>query len=224
MRKEITAVRRRSLRVFQSYQTLSSSYSGFLWKQLTFSASVRVARPSSGGETVLELRREPLVETSASRSLLATLALKAEAILGYSGLRKKLGIELPSLAQTLNDLGIEPFRTEDVKRYKEEKARQVEHQILSDYRQLARHRNELPIGSYVRARWERVPLPAFEGEVPEFALSHALEIKDKMPTATFEVEELRVEKRYDPFLIASCGKERYYIDVWDEHSFEARNV
>jgi hypothetical protein len=172
---------------------------------------------------VLELRRESLVETGASKNLFATLALKAEAVLGYSGLRKKLGITLPSLAQTLNDLGIKPFRADDVKRYKEEKARQVEHKILSEYRQLARHRNELPIGSYARARWQRVPLEEFEGEVPEFALSRALEVKDKMPTATFEVEELRVEKRYDPFLIAVCGKERYYIDVWEEQSFEAQH-
>lgn len=171
---------------------------------------------------MLELRRESVAETSASTNLLATLALKAEAILGYSGLRKKLGIKLPTLAQTLDDLGIEPFKTDDVSRYKEEKARQVEHQILAEYRQRARHQNELPIGSYARARWHRVPLGRFGGEVPEFALSHALEIKDKMPTATFEVEELRVEKRYDPFLIVSCGKERYYIDVWEEENFEAR--
>lgn len=172
---------------------------------------------------MLKLRREPLVETTSSRNLLETLALKAEAILGYSGLRKQLRVTLPSLAQTLNHLGIEPFRADDVKRYKEKKTREVERQILSDYRRLARHKKELLIGSYVRARWHRVPLSAFEGEVPEFALSHALEIKNKMPTAIFKVEELRVEKRYDPFLIVSCGKERYYIDVWEEREFEAQH-
>lgn len=170
-----------------------------------------------------ELRRETLVEAVASRNLFTALALKAEAVLGYSGLRKKLGIHLPSLAQTLDGLGIQPFRKEDVKRYKEEKAHEVENQILADFRRLARHKNELPIGSYARARWQRVPLADFEGEVPEFALSHAVEIKDKLPTATFEVEELRVEKRYDPFLVVSSGKERYYIDVWEEQGFEAQH-
>jgi hypothetical protein len=34
---------------------------------------------------------------------------------------------------------------------------------------------------------------------------------------------LRVERRYDPFLIVSSGKERFYIDVWEEQEFEKKH-
>jgi hypothetical protein len=36
-------------------------------------------------------------------------------------------------------------------------------------------------------------------------------------------KELRIEKRYDPFLVARCGRERFYIDVWKEADFEKEN-
>ncbi len=65
-----------------------------------------------------------------------------------------------------------------------------------------------------------MPLREYDGEVPEYALSRALEIKERMPSAEFDVEELRVSKRYDPFLIVHCGRERFYIEVWDEKPFE----
>ena len=38
------------------------------------------------------------------------------------------------------------------------------------------------------------------------------------------VEELTVDKRYDPFLIVACGRERFYIDVWDEPEFETQQI
>jgi hypothetical protein len=79
-------------------------------------------------------------------------------------------------------------------------------------------------GTFVRAKWHLVPLRKFKGEVPEFALSKALEIKERLPKAEFYVDELRAVKRYDPFLVVACGRERFYIDVWDEHDFEVKNV
>lgn len=174
-----------------------------------------------------ELRREPILrswtESSESSTLIRTIALKAEAMLGYSWLRRRLRIEATSLANTLKELAIEPFRVADVKQYKREKAHLAEQQALAEYRARARRDGflGLPPGTRVQTRWNTVSLKNYEGEVPEFALSRAMEIKERMPTAEFEIEELRVEKRYDPFLVASYGRERFYIDVWDEREFEA---
>lgn len=171
---------------------------------------------------VAELRRAPASAVAKPSNPIMALALKAEAVLGYSRLRKRLGIEQGSLASTLNELGIEPFRSQDVNRYKMEKAREIEHEVLAEYRRRARQELQfiIPPGTYVRAGWHTVPLKDYQGEVPEYVLSRALEIKEGMPNAEFEVEELRVEKRYDPFLVVCCGRERFYIDVWDEQPFE----
>jgi hypothetical protein len=169
-----------------------------------------------------ELRRASASVVAERSNPIIALALKAEAILGYSRLRKRLGIDPGSLASTLTELGIEPFRTEDVNRYKKEKASKTEHEIRVAYWERARREMYfgIPPGTYVQATWRTVPLRDFEGEVPEYALSHAVEIKERMPNVEFDVEELRVEKRYDPFLIVYCGRERFYIDVWDEQPFE----
>jgi hypothetical protein len=174
---------------------------------------------------VPELIRKPVSEEVEPSNLILALALKAEAVLGYSWLRERLRIELGSLASTLDELAIEPFRMEDVNRYKEEKAHMVEQQVLGEYKERARCSGdgEFPPGTYVRAIWHRVPLRGYNGEVPGFALSHAMDIKERMPTAEFEVEELRVDKRYDPFLVVSCRRERFYIDGWDERGFETQH-
>lgn len=171
---------------------------------------------------VTELRRASASAVAAPSNPITALALKVEAVLGYSRLRKQLGIDPGSLASTLNELGIEPFRTEDVKRYKTEKAAKTEHEVRAAYRKRAQKELyfALPPGTYVRATWRTVPLREYDGEVPEYALSRALEIKERMPSAEFDVEELRVSKRYDPFLIVHCGRERFYIEVWDEKPFE----
>jgi hypothetical protein len=60
--------------------------------------------------------------------------------------------------------------------------------------------------------------------VPEFALSKAIEIKERLPKAEFYVDELKAVKRYDPFLVVVCGRERFYIDVWDERNFEVKTL
>jgi hypothetical protein len=173
----------------------------------------------------LELRRDPRSLPDSS-NLITALALKAEAVLGYSWLRKRLGIEPGSLAHALTELAVQPFRVEDVKKYKKEKARKAEQQAFAEYTDRGRRDGfgGLPIGTHVRATWRVVPLQNYEGEIPEFALSHALEIKQRIPSAEFEIEELRVDKRYDPFLIACCGSERFYIDVWEEGDFEESHI
>jgi hypothetical protein len=171
---------------------------------------------------ITELRRASASVVAEPSNLITALALKVEAVLGYSHLRKRLGIDPGSLAYTLNELGIQPFRSEDVNRYKREKSAKTEHLVRAAYRKRA-HRElyfAVPPGTYVQATWHTVPLRDYDGEVPEYVLSRALEVKEKMPNAEFEVQELRVAKRYDPFLIVYCGRERFYIDAWDEKPFE----
>jgi hypothetical protein len=174
---------------------------------------------------VLEFRRDIPRSLARPSNLVTSLALKAEAVFGYSWLRKRLGIDSGSLARTLEDLGIEAFPLEEIKKYKKEKAMMAEQEVYGEYkeRSLRDGYRGLALGSHVRATWRVVPLKNYDGDVPEFALSHALEIKERMPSAEFEVEELRIEKRYDPLLVVSCGKERFYIDVWDERDFEQKH-
>jgi hypothetical protein len=76
--------------------------------------------------------------------------------------------------------------------------------------------------------WRRVALNAYDGTVPEFVLSKAVQIKRDLPNATFEIDQLfeeeeRRERRdSDPFLVATLGKESFYIDVWDEKEYESK--
>lgn len=90
--------------------------------------------------------------------------------------------------------------------------------------------------------WERYPLAAgVKNRYPRYVPIHVLNLANQIfsacPGATFVVEELtetvntiesirREEARLawlqDPFLIVSWGGESYYVAVWDEREFEAR--
>jgi hypothetical protein len=174
-----------------------------------------------------ELRRARAAEVVPGFDLISAIALKAEALLGYSALRERLGIHPASLTRTLDALGIEPFLEEDVRKYKAEKARALEVRLWTDFEERASLNPtsavEVMITSFVRVAWRGTKLAKFRGEIPEFALSRAIEIKERLPKARFYVEELTVDKRYDPFLVVACGRERFYIDVWDEPEFETQH-
>lgn len=175
--------------------------------------------------STVDLRRRPASETVEANQMIAQLALRAEAVLGYSWLRKKLQIGQGVLAHILEELEIQPFRSDDVKNYKKERACAAEREVAADF--LSRSPDVgflgFPPGTYIKAKWQSKPLREYDGDVPAFALSHAVEIKERMPSVEFEVEELRIEKRYDPFLVVRCGREKFYIDVWNECDFEKQN-
>jgi hypothetical protein len=198
----------------------------------------------------VELRRESPHYQPNDCGLLTSLALRAEAVLGYSWLGRRLQIQPGPLAAVLNDLGIEPFRDDDVRRYKAEKERQLDDQLWTDFaaavlcgtplpdqradgghprsdiKQRAARHGSLSVfllGSDAQAKWRRIPLRDYDGPVPEFARSRALELETCLPDVMFEIEELRADKRYDPFLIAIYGNERFYIDVWEEWEFERKH-
>lgn len=77
--------------------------------------------------------------------------------------------------------------------------------------------------------WHSTSIEKFDGYVPTFALSRAIEIKKIFPQAKFrvdfltlETEEREIRRSEDPFLSVSYGEETYYIDVWDEEEFEKK--
>lgn len=172
-----------------------------------------------------ELHRIPASEIESS-TLIASLAVRAEALLGYSWLRRRLNLKPSTLAVVLQELEIEPFCPEDVKRYKAERLRNAKHAVYAEYEKRSIAENfltSLAPGTFVHGKWRRTRLRSFEGEVPEFVLSRAIEIKERAPNVEFEVEALRIDSRYDPFLIVKCGRQRFYIDVWDEAEFERQH-
>lgn len=80
--------------------------------------------------------------------------------------------------------------------------------------------------------WKRMQLASYAGNIPEHILMKAVQIKDKLPAVTFEVEQLYEDVEYspvpqrDPFLIATLVDNNYretcYIDVWDEKEYETK--
>jgi hypothetical protein len=83
-------------------------------------------------------------------------------------------------------------------------------------------------GHRLTRTWESVPLNQYHGNVPEFALSKAVQIKRALPACSIGVEYLaESEKKIvrplrDPFLFVSLGDEKHYIDVWDEKEYESK--
>lgn len=83
-------------------------------------------------------------------------------------------------------------------------------------------------GDRRRTDWENYPLRGYEGNVPEFVLEKAVNIAKALPQTEFQIVQLversdrkeRTQRLPDPFLIASLGNERYYIEVWDEKEYE----
>jgi hypothetical protein len=144
----------------------------------------------------------------------AELATAAEALLGYSVMRKRLRLPNPLLA-ALEQLEIEPFDGETVRQYQKE---------MLAYAQYEAARLDaaegIPAGSFQarRADWRVHKLEGYSKPVPEFALKTALRIKRACPQAQFHIEEL--EAVPDPFLIVSVDNTRRYVEVWDEPRFE----
>ncbi len=83
-------------------------------------------------------------------------------------------------------------------------------------------------GHRITRSWKYVRLTDYEGNVPEFALSKAIQIKKAVPDCLLGVEFLVEEEEKivrplrDPFLLVSRGSEKRYIDVWDEKEYERK--
>lgn len=69
--------------------------------------------------------------------------------------------------------------------------------------------------------WDGVPIREYRLPIPEFAIRKAIAVSRALPSAQLYVESIRQKPMADPFLVAVLGRERYYIEVWDEPKFEA---
>ena len=68
--------------------------------------------------------------------------------------------------------------------------------------------------------WQKTKLSVYRGEIPEFVLRKAIQIKKATPGfLEFFVEHIGKE---DPFLIVRFLEKEYYVEVWDEPKFESQ--
>ncbi len=76
---------------------------------------------------------------------------------------------------------------------------------------------------YKHAKWNRVRIRNCQVAIPTFAISTAIQIKERLPAAEFFVETLErgefVKERLDPFLALFVGHQIFYLEVWDEEGF-----
>lgn len=125
-----------------------------------------------------------------------------------SELKKKSShnVAAKELADALASVGIKPFKGESVARYKVAMAKKHNTRRKS-------------------AQWNSYTLAYHGREVPQFALQTALLVKQALPDAGFEIDELVIQKRnrmpqYDPFLVVTLYGVRAYLEVWDEPNFK----
>ncbi len=76
-------------------------------------------------------------------------------------------------------------------------------------------------------QWVRVPIGPYNKEIPIYVLRKMRQIHQLCPSTEFFVEELQADIYLpDPFLVAKNGArgQDFYIEVWDEHAFEAKHT
>ncbi len=143
------------------------------------------------------------------------LAADAEALLGYTRLRKELRTP-GTLRRVLAKLEIRVLEQESVDAYKA--------QMVAHYDTAAK---------MLMPTWRLTSLKEYQQPVPEFVLAKACDIKRELPEAEFYIDQLAV----DPFLIVTLepipdyvtnqptraldAEKAAYVEVWSEPKFEA---
>jgi hypothetical protein len=195
------------------YSTAPAMFGGGMSRHVStaiLEAPPEIPRPSKD-----ILKRFTVTEQNVT-DMRSELAAEAEALLGYSVLRKRLGMQSP-LTTALLKLEIEPFDSKSVDEYKK--------QMLA-YAQNEAARMDvaegIKPGSWQAriARWQEFSINGYSKPIPEYAIEKALQVKKACPEVSFKIEELTIVP--DPFLIAVLGKVRRYIEVWDEPKFEGQ--
>jgi hypothetical protein len=157
------------------------------------------------------------------------LAIKAETTLGYRRLKNEMTgtpetpVEsIKELGVTLLALDIEVLDMPTVLRYQHEMVRALNQEFTDNLLAAGRtHRYFTESYGFASAKWETTGLSEYAEPIPEFVLSKAVQIKEKLPAVEFYVQHLNQPKE-DPFLIAKHGKEIYIVEVWQEPRFEGR--
>lgn len=169
-----------------------------------------ITKPSLKRKTPVEV---DAISVSEARK---ELAAKASKILSYTALAQaipnveSLATARTKVAQVFKELDFKPLSWESVVAYKA---------------WFVRKNSKDAAFSSMRVSWCATPLSSYSAAVPEFVLSKAIELKGKLPEATFTVEYPYYEKVFnDPFLRMDYKGLSYYIDVWDEPKFEGRRT
>ncbi|MDO8470946.1 MAG: hypothetical protein Q7S63_03225 [bacterium] len=161
------------------------------------------------GTNAAVLERQAVQVPSPSDSWAMGITRKASRLLrhGPFGVLVKIQEDrrttLQRLVDLLNELGIEPFSPESVKRYQEAMLKSA--------------RVGRPYPTFIR--WERTSIDEYRRSVPESVLAKATAIREEVPSARLLVEWLNE----DPFLIVKVPGAEYYVEVWGEPEFQDLN-
>lgn len=182
-----------------------------------------------------EIKREAVALPAGNADEVLSLASDAEQVLGYSVLRDRLTTSpnVPQLARTLAELGIDILNKADVLTYMRER---LIDRTLEVYDEWQKARPE-PMASwgygmnFSGPSWEATPIAKYKDAIPEFVVNKAVQIKRALPEAEIFIRHLTEDK--DPFLEVTFGaatewdadnngSERYFVEVWEEPKFEGR--
>jgi hypothetical protein len=179
-----------------------------------------IPRIKAGTSATLAATGKSLSEIDQERLYLAT---RAKDVLGYDVLKqsvtgqRKVGVLEGKLTETLLKLDIAVLDITTVIEYQlEEMTRRNRDYIFGHLAEWTGNSWRIEI-----AKWTPTLLTQYEHPVPEFVLDKAIKIKELLPEVQFHVQHLE-DPKADPFLIASLGKEIYYIEAWDEPRFEEK--
>lgn len=187
--------------------------------------------PRMSIETMLETALVPTI--SEPEESMKDLGLQAERILGYTHLREAVDPIATTLARVLEKLEIEILDIKQVNLYKQEQLELAARGERKAHRRARNDEDDTEDSSSSaddegdemdEFEWNRISIPDYSRPIPTHVLHKAIQVKTALPTVDLMVEELIVQKRIDPFLIARYGKELYYIEVWNEPTFENRKV
>lgn len=76
--------------------------------------------------------------------------------------------------------------------------------------------------------WKRFSMRGYKHPIPKSVVQMAVTIAQTIEGVSLEIEEMVVTQApkalFDPFLIVTQGKEKYYVAVWGEKDFEAEQL
>lgn len=148
-------------------------------------------------------------------SLDEQLARDAEELLGYPMLSGQLEAQ-----RAFQKLGIKPFTNTSAEAYQTIVYHRYEGYQRWTWFTLGKHDDNSPDGQLINRRGgegETIPGPYLH-PVPQFVLERAVQLKREIPAAQFFIRALES----DPFLVMWHKGLIFYVDVWDEPSFEGR--
>lgn len=157
------------------------------------------------------------------------LGQKAETLLSYRVLKSDVTGSVATPVKDIGELGkalivleIEVLDAAHVVRYQHDMVRDL-NQGFTDNLLMSGRINKYVTESwgYTAAKWGATELSGYMEPIPEFVLSKAVQIKEKLPEVKLYVHHLN-QPKLDPFLIAAFGNEVYFVEVWDEPKFEGR--